>query len=239
MDPLILLDGGLATALQAVGLPPFTPVEPWLVAHPDRIRAAHTAFRGAGSAVLLTATFRCLPSERPDWRSLVDVAIPLARSAADGADVWLSLGPGEGHAEVVTHVLAGGESIDGLCLETFVDSAEALRTLKSVRSVYEGAVVVSLVPGPDGQPLGGGDFTEAALQLVGAGATGVGVNCASGPACIAAVTRIPDGVPVWAKPSGDALQAEAFRMLAPRVRWLGGCCGTSPRHIRQLAIGGP
>jgi methionine synthase I (cobalamin-dependent) len=236
VDPLTVptvLDGGLATALQTVGLPRFQPVEPWLLSHPEAVRDAHAAFVKAGAEVLLTATFRCLPSERDDWQSLTPIAIALAREAAAGrAGVWLSLGPGEGHAEVARRVTG---QVDGLVLETFTDPHAGLEALEACRPHLEVPIVLSMVPGPAGRLLDGSAPAAAAKQAMHAGAAGFGFNCITGPLLIEAVANLPEGIPVWAKPSGDGAQRDAFTLLLPRATWLGGCCGTGPEAIRELA----
>ncbi|MEZ4322456.1 MAG: homocysteine S-methyltransferase family protein [Myxococcota bacterium] len=237
MDPLIVLDGGLATTLQAQGLPPYSPVEPWLLEHPDRIVRAHRAFVEAGAQIVLTTTFRCLPGLRDDWPTLVPRAIELAR-ASGAPEVWASFGPGGGHAEVAR---LAGPLVDGLVLETFTSPDEALAALDAVRPHVRGPCVVSVVPGAHGHGLDGRPLADPAQDAMRRGADGFGVNCISGPVAVAAVDALPDGIPVWAKPSGDpravaaSAQREAFRTLAPRVQWLGGCCGTTPDAIRELA----
>lgn len=223
MDPLIHLDGGLATTLQQQGLAAFTPVEPWVLAHPDRIAAAHAAFVGAGAQLVLAATFRCLPSEREDWARVAPKAVDLARSS--GAETWLTLGPGRGHARVVEAV-----DVDGVVLETFTDGEEALRAVRAVRRVYDGPLVASLAPFaplPDDLP----------TRLARAGVDGLGLNCCSVADATAQLARWDTALPLWLKlhPGAHTLPC----------RWLGGCCGTDPTALRalfdhrQLAKAGP
>lgn len=217
----------MATTLQSqFGLPQYTAVEPWLFEHPDRIRAVHTAFAEAGSDILLTATFGALPDVRADWRDALERAVALARAC--GRRVWLSLGSGgAGHAEAV----AAAPTVDGVILETFTD-ARGVHTVREVRAVWEGPLVLSVVPDATGAPLGGGDMAELARATLTAGATGFGLNCAPPKAVLAAIDRIDPDIPLWAKPNGDLGAATA--PLLKRCRWLGGCCGTSPDHIRAL-----
>lgn len=230
MDPLsrpVVLDGGLATTLQDAGLPLYTPVETWLLERPDAIRAAHAAFAEAGAEVLLTATFRSLPSERDDWEALVPRAIALAREAADGrAAVWLSLGPGGGHVEVVARF---GGLVDGVVLETFVDGDAGLAALRSCDRVVPTVLSVT--------PIGVMDVARIAREAMDAGAAGFGLNCVPGPALVEAAARVPGDIPLWAKPNGGPGQREAFAALWRRARWLGGCCGTGPVAIAGLRGG--
>lgn len=221
----VRLDGGLATTLQARGLPRFSPVEPWVARHPDAIVAAQRAFVDAGAEILLTATFRCLPSERSDWRAVAEAAVDLAREAAAGrAAVWLSLGPGAGHADVVAAV---GDRVDGVVLETFTATEPLRDALVAVRAAWAGPLVGCLVPIP------GLDPAAAAASVLAAGATGVGFNCGSVGAVLDAVNALPPGVPVWAKPNDLREPGAAIDALATRCAWLGGCCGTDPDGLAR------
>lgn len=210
------LDGGLATTLQEVGLPRYSPVEPWVLEHPDRVRAAHQAFVDAGAEIVLTATFRCLPSERADWAIVAQRAVELAR--ATGASTWLTLGPGAGYAEVVQAV----DGIDGVVLETFVDPASLATALREVREVWGGALVGSLVPL---EPLADG----VPALLTRAGADGIGLNCCSVAQVLAQLERWDTPAPLWLKP-----HPAGFERLRPHAAWLGGCCGTLPAHLEHL-----
>src|SRR5690349_12667786 len=87
----ILLDGGLATTLQARGMPRGQPVDAWVERHPERVAAVHVEFASAGAEILLAGTFRMLPGVQPRWRELAPAAVELAR--VPGAETWASLGP--------------------------------------------------------------------------------------------------------------------------------------------------
>src|SRR5580658_1197504 len=85
------------------------------------------------------------------------------------------------------------------------------------------------------------------------GAAIVGVNCAEGPmAVLAAVEKmVPVGLPVLAAPNAglprridermvyvstpEYFGVYAHRMVYVGARLLGGCCGTTPEHIRRIA----
>src|SRR6202035_1610617 len=85
------------------------------------------------------------------------------------------------------------------------------------------------------------------------GASIVGVNCSDGPmAVLAAVEKmIPVGIPVLAAPNAglprrvdermvyvstpEYFGVYARRMVRVGVRLVGGCCGTTPDHVRRIA----
>ncbi len=102
----VLLDGGLATTLEAAGTALPGPL--WsaqaLVSDPEAIEAAHRAFADAGAEVVLTASYqlsalglRRAGLEASDAEELFGRSVELARLAADAAahPVWVagSLGP--------------------------------------------------------------------------------------------------------------------------------------------------
>lgn len=213
-----------------MGLPPYTAVEPWIERHPERILAAQRAFVQAGSTDLLTATFGCLPERHGGWRALRDRAVGIARDAG-ARRVWLALGPLGDPAPV-----ARGAAVDGVVLETHLDPARCAEDVRRVRAVWDGLLVGSLVPAADGEVRGGTE--RAAIALRSAGVDAVGFNCAPPDAVIRAVQRVPDGIDVWAKPNGTGppdVWSASLVPLVGRTRWLGGCCGAGPEHVRALA----
>jgi methionine synthase / methylenetetrahydrofolate reductase(NADPH) len=105
----------------------------------------------------------------------------------------------------------------------------------------------------DGNSLDGTPPEQFAPALVAAGADVVGVNCSVGPAPMletiermADVTRAPLAAqPNAGKPrdiegrniylcSPEYMASYARRFVAQGVRLVGGCCGTTPEHIRQI-----
>lgn len=244
------LDGALATTLQRAGLPPFTPVDDWILERPDEVRAVHRAFAEAGAEIVLAGTFRALPHLTTRWAEVLDRAVALARV---GPPVWLSLGPAStpsrswrdhpdrpllaaSWAEAAQRgVFTGAE---GIVLETFLDPEEALAAVGAVRPALPSTpLVVSLSPAADGRLADGSEPAPWLARLGSEGASGAGFNCGTGPASIrAAVDRcgaVP--IPLWARPSrgeaDDETLLETLAHLATRCRWVGGCCGVGPETI--------
>ena len=96
-------------------------------------------------------------------------------------------------------------------------------------------------------------FAEAALE---AGASVIGTNCSTGPDHMLNVIReikaaLPEGFPLIAMPNagipelvgGKTVYPETPDSMAPKcaalhaegIRFLGGCCGTTPAHIAAMA----
>ncbi len=237
----MLLDGALATSLQPLGLPRFTPVNSWLESRPEAVAGVHQDFAAAGAELVLSGTFRLLPHLETRWAELGQRAVELATSA--GVPVWLSVGPGgtaqaawdgdaTGFARLVERL---GPACSGVVLETFVDPEELRAAVAAVRGVWRsgrGPLVACLSPSPSGQTWGGEEVAAVLPTLRSAGADLVGFNC--GPGCVAATRRCLDaGQAVdWLKPNLDdePLSDEILRAV-PRV---GGCCGWTPTLIAAL-----
>jgi homocysteine S-methyltransferase len=150
-------------------------------------------------------------------------------------------------------LLEGG--CDGFILETFQDLNEILAALRAVRRVsLELPVIAQMTFGTDGKTLYGHTPALAVRRLREAGANVVGVNCGVGPQptleVLEEVVAAADGTPVSAMPnaglpqyvggrfvylaSPDYFAEFAARAVALGVRLVGGCCGTTPAHVRAM-----
>ncbi len=144
------------------------------------------------------------------------------------------------------------EGVDLLVLETFISAGEVEAALLAARSLYAGPIVVQMSfseerPAIDGLPPG-----LVAEFLRDRGADVAGVNCAEGPAFVFEVARemLGHGLPVSAQPNAGRprrLDERTLYMTTPEyfgvyarrlyqsgVALVGGCCGTSPEHIRRV-----
>ncbi len=177
-----------------------------------------------------------------------------ARAAGFGAldrDVQKEIG-GEYH-EQASALLAAG--VDGIVLETFAEATEMVYALEVVRSLTDLPILANLSPETIGVTVDGVPVAEAFAAMRSAGATVVGLNCRLGPSGILRTYEqmtLHPGVAYAAVPNAGMLQREendlrytgsaeyfadiAERLLRQGVRWLGGCCGTTPTHIEQLAL---
>ena len=150
-------------------------------------------------------------------------------------------------------LLEGG--CDCFILETFQDLNEILAALRAVRRVsLDLPVIAQMTFGTDGKTQYGHTPTLAVQMLKQAGASVVGINCGVGPQptleVLEEMLRAADGTPVSAMPNAGLPQMvdgryvylsspEYFADFAARavelgVRIVGGCCGTTPAHIRAM-----
>jgi methionine synthase I (cobalamin-dependent)/5,10-methylenetetrahydrofolate reductase len=155
--------------------------------------------------------------------------------------------------EQIEALLAAG--VDLVILETFRDLNEIGAALTAVRSLApELPVVAQMTTEEDGNTLDGTAPERFAPELERLGATVIGVNCAVGPAPmletierLAAVTRRRlSAQPNAGRPrdvegrnlylcSPEYMASYARRFILHNVGIVGGCCGTTPEHIRQIA----
>lgn len=220
----------MGTTLQQAGLPPATPSSQWNLEHPGAVAEVHRRFVDAGAEHVLSNTLCSLPGT-PRWRDDLNAGVRLARST--DRFVWLCLGPGDGHAEAVETATP-----DGVLLETFVDASAALEAAAAVRTVWDGPLIVSVVPDEEGRirGLSAEAFLSRAQEL---GLSGVGVNCVPAATASRALARLDGPLPLWVRPSDASV--EDLVSLVGQATWIGGCCGTGPPSIAGLAayVGGP
>ena len=148
--------------------------------------------------------------------------------------------------------LADG-GVDLFILETFRDVNEIGAAIDAVRSVSDRPIVAQMTTEEDGHTLDGTPPEKFAPELERRGATLLGVNCAVGPAPMldtiermSAVTKLRlSAQPNAGKPrdvegrniylcSPEYMASYARRFILHNVRVVGGCCGTTPEHIRQI-----
>ena len=148
--------------------------------------------------------------------------------------------------------LADG-GVDLFILETFRDVNEIGAAIDAVRSVSDRPIVAQMTTEEDGNTLDGTPPEKFAPELERRGAAILGVNCAVGPAPMletiermSAVTKLRlSAQPNAGKPrdvegrniylcSPEYMASYARRFILHNVRIVGGCCGTTPEHIRQI-----
>ena len=142
---------------------------------------------------------------------------------------------------------------DLIVIETMNDSYETKAALLAARENSDLPVFVTNAYGADGKLMTGADPAAMTALLEGMGADAVGVNCSQGPDALlpileeylrvasvptvfkpnAGLPRVTNGKTVF--DVGPADFAALMRRAAQKgARVLGGCCGTTPDHIRAL-----
>lgn len=159
-------------------------------------------------------------------------------------------------AEQIRALAEGGPGIgvDLLVLETITSLSEVHQAILAAREAApELPILAMMTIDEEGNTLDGSSPEAAAKKLTEWGADAVGCNCSVGPATIlSAVERMRTAttLPLVAMPNAGmprAVDGRNIYLCSPEymasfvrkfvqagVRFVGGCCGTTPSHIRAM-----
>jgi homocysteine S-methyltransferase len=149
-------------------------------------------------------------------------------------------------------LLEGG--VHGFVLETFSDLDEIHEALRAVRAISDLPVFAQMTIQEDGATAYGHDPESLARALDEYGADVIGLNCSVGPqGMLEAIERMArvTSRPLSAQPnaglprqvgdrkiymaSPEYTGEYAKRLVEAGARFVGGCCGTTPEHIKTVA----
>jgi homocysteine S-methyltransferase len=153
--------------------------------------------------------------------------------------------------EQASGLLAGG--VDLIILETFFDINEIHQAIKAVKSLTDKPVIASMTINEDGNALYGTSVDVFTPKLEQWGADIIGLNCSVGPKTMfdaiekmreltdlnliaqpnAGFPRVVDGRMIYLC-NPEYFGEYAKRFIQAGVRLVGGCCGTTPEHIRWV-----
>ena len=130
---------------------------------------------------------------------------------------------------------------------------ECRAAVLAIREVCDLPVMVSLTYNEDGRTLYGTDPVTAVVVMQSLGADAVGMNCSTGPeAMLEPIAKMAEyaTIPLLAKPNAGMpelidgqtvfnVEPEEFaevgkKLVEEGAAIIGGCCGTTPEHIRAL-----
>ncbi len=258
----MLGDCAMGTMLQGAGLALGAAPEAWNLQHPLRVSAVHQEAAQCGASWVRTNTFGgnrtrlTLAGLETHLEAVNRAGIVLARAA--GRPVVASVGPtgatttAEWERVYQEQVAALGlEGPDGYIVETVVSIGEGEAAVRAAAAMGQGPVWASFTPDWEGNALDGTPLEQMTERLVAAGAAGIGVNCGYGPELMlpAAGRLVRMGIaPVLAMPNAglpqlldgmaryslkpDAFARAAIQFQEVGVKFFGGCCGTTPEHLR-------
>ncbi len=144
--------------------------------------------------------------------------------------------------------------VDFFLLETFTDLEQLLLAIAAIRSFSALPIVASLTFSEEGTTFSGTPAAEAAWRLAQQPVQAIGANCTLGPQPLLPVLRAmaTSGLDLSAMPNAGFPQRMGHRIVYPKsspeyfaafareaveagARIVGGCCGTTPEHIRAIA----
>jgi methionine synthase I (cobalamin-dependent)/5,10-methylenetetrahydrofolate reductase len=144
--------------------------------------------------------------------------------------------------------------VDALVVETFSDLTEVRLAVEAIRAVTDLPILAQVAFTDDGVTFLGRTAAEVARALRALPIQAIGANCSVGSSVLYDIGEqmLPEagGLPVAIQPnaglpsrlgerliylSSPSYMADyAARMIAAGVRMVGGCCGTTPEHIRAM-----
>jgi methionine synthase / methylenetetrahydrofolate reductase(NADPH) len=149
-------------------------------------------------------------------------------------------------------LLTGG--VDLFVLETFSDVAEIHQAIAAIRSACDLPIVAQMTIQNDGSTSYGTSPEIFTKRLDEWGADVIGLNCSIGPHAMleviekmravtkhklsaqpnAGLPRQVDGR-MFYMASPDYMAKYAKRLIQAGAKFIGGCCGTTPKHIKEIA----
>ncbi|MDU2065280.1 MAG: homocysteine S-methyltransferase family protein [Sporomusaceae bacterium] len=144
--------------------------------------------------------------------------------------------------------------VDLILIETIIDIQEMRAALLAAKAVSTKPVICQLTFGPDGRTVTGTDPQSAAILLEAMGASVIGANCSLGPQQLIQIIRQlseATSLPISAQPNAgmpelkdgqtvfpldpESMAAYIPELIAAGATYIGGCCGTTPEHIRAIS----
>jgi homocysteine S-methyltransferase len=145
--------------------------------------------------------------------------------------------------------------VDFFILETFGDAEELVAAVGAIRSFSQMPIVAQLTYSEEGTTFGGTRPRDAWTILHERGIQAIGANCSVGPQdhlrILQELAGVAGSFPMSAMPNVGFPQRAGDRVIYPKsspeyfdlfardavvlgARILGGCCGTTPEHIRAM-----
>ncbi len=254
-------DGGMGTMLKlkAGELP-----EPLNISDPERVYKIHNAYAQAGCDFISANTFGANRLKYDNVEELVEAGVKLAKKtgkkvALDLGPTGKLLKPmGELDFEECVDIYAqvinaGKKDADVVLIETMSDTYEIKAAVLAAKENCDLPVFVSMIFDENGRLLTGADVKTAVAMLEGLGVDAIGFNCGLGPKqMIPLVKELAKytSTPIIVSPNAGLpesvngetvynVSSDEFAMYMEQIAeigvcYLGGCCGTTPEHIKAM-----
>jgi 5-methyltetrahydrofolate--homocysteine methyltransferase len=254
-------DGGMGTMLnlKAGELPELLNIN-----DPERVYAIHKAYADAGCNIISANTFGANRFKYDNVDEIVKSAVKNAKRtgkkvALDIGPTGKLLKPmGDLDFEECVDIFAdvvkaGKDEADLVLLETFGDLYEIKAAMLAVKENCDLPLVVSMIFDEKARLLTGADVRTACAVVEGLGADAIGFNCGLGPKqMIPLVEELEKhaSIPILVMPNAglpESVNGETIFNVDPDefasymtqiakmgVSYLGGCCGTTPAHLKAM-----
>lgn len=234
------------------------------ITDPERVYAIHRAYAEAGAEFISTNTFGANSLKYNNVDELVKAGIELVKKtgkkvALDIGPTGKLLKPmGDLEFEKAVElfsevVIAGRDGADIIIIETMSDTYELKAAVLAAKENSTLPVITSMIFDEKGRLLTGADVKTACAMLEGLGVDVIGLNCGLGPKQMIALLkemRNATSLPIIVMPNAglpESVNGKTVYNVSPEefagdmleiakigVSYLGGCCGTTPEHIREM-----
>ena len=231
---------------------------------PERVYAIHKAYADAGCNIISANTFGANRFKYDNVDEIVKSAVKNAKRtgkkvAIDIGPTGKLLKPmGDLDFEECVDIFAdvvkaGKDEADLVLLETFGDLYEIKAAMLAVKENCDLPLVVSMIFDEKARLLTGADVRTACAVVEGLGADAIGFNCGLGPKqMIPLVEELEKhaSIPILVMPNAglpESVNGETIFNVDPDefasymtqiakmgVSYLGGCCGTTPAHLKAM-----
>ncbi len=231
---------------------------------PERVYAIHKAYADAGCNIISANTFGANRFKYDNVDEIVKSAVKNAKRtgkkvALDIGPTGKLLKPmGDLDFEECVDIFAdvvkaGRDEADLVLLETFGDLYEIKAAMLAVKENCDLPLVVSMIFDEKARLLTGADVRTACAVVEGLGADAIGFNCGLGPKqMIPLVEDVdkPASIPSLVMPNAvlregvngatrfnvdpDEFASYMTQIAKMGVSYLGGCCGTTPAHLKAM-----
>ena len=257
-------DGSMGTMLQSMGLGAGELPELLNLTDSEKVLAVHRAYAQAGSEYITTNTFGANRLKIKEPEKVIKAGVRLAKSAGkkvalDIGPTGKLLKPmGELDFEDAVDIFAqminaGKDGSDLVLIETMSDTYEIKAAVLAAKENCDLPVFVTMIFDEKGRLLTGADVKTAVAMLEGLGVDAIGFNCGLGPAetlPLVEEIRKRTSLPIIVQPNAglpESVNGKTVYNVTPQafaqdmkkaaeigVSYLGGCCGTTPEHIRAM-----
>lgn len=257
-------DGSMGTMLQSAGLEAGELPELWNLTNKEKVLEIHNAYAKAGSEFITTNTFGANRLKFGNADEIIKAGVALAKStgkrvALDIGPTGKLLKPmGDldfnDAVDIFAQMInAGKDGADVVLIETMSDTYEIKAAVLAAKENCNLPVFVTMIFDEKGRLLTGADIKSAVTMLEGLGIDAIGFNCGLGPkqmlALVEEIRRWTE-LPIIVQPNAGLPESvngktvfnvspEEFAMYMKKcaelgVSYLGGCCGTTPKHIEEM-----
>ncbi|MBQ7868230.1 MAG: bifunctional homocysteine S-methyltransferase/methylenetetrahydrofolate reductase [Clostridia bacterium] len=256
----LLFDGAMGTLFAAAPGHADLCCEQASLLEPKAVAAIHRAYLDAGAKAIKANTFGVSSLPASEQPQLIAAACRIAQEAAAHYDafVFADIGPAPQSRDMAACYIAQADcflaqGVTNFLMETLPTDEGVAQLAQHLRAVCPDAyLIVSFAVNPDGVTPDGLLGTELFRRMQGV-ADAVGFNCLSGPGHLlqyirrlpqhsAALSVMPNaGYPTVLgrrtvfKGTPDYFSTQMAQIAQCGAAIIGGCCGTTPEHIRMTA----